>query len=294
SIYDQMGFAPNDAINMHFLDFVHESDRPRAMNAYERLLKGETISSLDLRVMKKSGDHLHAEVSVTPIFNSGKVIEIQGVIRDVSEQRRLEQEILNSEDIERARIGRDMHDGLGQLLTAAAFRCSILEGEAISSMSAARAEAGKILEIIEAAKAQARQIIQGINPIEPGRGNIIIALRQLCETCGDHFGISCSLVSRGETMVETHSMALHLYRIAQEAISNAIKHGAAEHVVVTLNNEGQHLKLTITDDGRGFNPPLMPGIGLNIMRYRAHLLNAFLTTENREEGGAVVSLVLEK
>jgi signal transduction histidine kinase len=119
------------------------------------------------------------------------------------------------------------------------------------------------------------------------------ALEQLAETTSSVFGIKCHLVCYNPVFVDDNAVALHLYRIAQESVTNAVKHGRAKQISITLSSSAGGLKLTVRDDGSGLPEiPSPSGSGLKIMKYRAAAIGAKLTLERGPEGGTVVTCSL--
>jgi two-component system, LuxR family, sensor kinase FixL len=238
---------------------------------------------------RKNGTLFPLDLAVSEVQLDG-VSMFTGVVRDISERRELEKEVLRAGEEERRRIGRDLHDGLGQALTGTGL---IAQNVARSLSKAGNSAATDVLEIadlIRDADEQARALAQGLVPVELDRNGLSAALERLCKQAQRLFGGACEY-ERGEALVIEDSNALiNLYRIAQEAVSNAFKHGRADKVCVTLVEAGDVFQLRVSDNGIGFSEKAgeSSGMGVRIMHYRASVLGGQLHIRTRKEGGTLV------
>jgi len=214
--------------------------------------------------------------------------------RDITERRRLEQELLDISGAEQRRIGQDLHDGLCQHLAGIEFRTSVLADQLANSPKAQR-EIVKIGELIREGARQARMLSRGLSPVSLEADGLMSALRELSENAADLFNNNCRFECPKPVSVEHNLVATHLYRIAQEAVSNAARHGRAKTIVVALSSTPNETRLSITDDGCGFPAPAdrSGGMGLRIMQYRAEMIGAVLTIAIKG-GGTSVACVLKK
>ncbi len=236
----------------------------------------EAIVSSRLQLVSGSGDPVILETD-----------------RDITERRRLEQELLEISGAEQRRIGQDLHDGLCQHLAGVEFRTSVLVDQLANSPKAQQ-EAAKIAELIRDGARQARMLSRGLSPVSLETHGLMSALKELTENTSELFNNTCRFECGKLISVKDNVVATHLYRIAQEAISNAARHGRAETIVVALHRTVSETRLTITDDGCGLPPPAdrSGGMGLRIMRYRAELIGAVLTIEPAKGAGTFVKCVL--
>lgn len=207
----------------------------------------------------------------------------------ITERRRLEKEVLEISTQEKQRVGRDLHDSLGQKLTGATYLARALAEELTEDNSPRRDAAAKINEVLKDATAQARRIARGLSPIDLSEGGLSDALRRLAEETEQVFGISCVFHGDSAPVVSSTS-ATHLYLIAQEAVNNAVKHGDAKEITILLEAVEGGGEFVIEDNGRGLPPGATQagGMGLRIMRYRAGLIGGELKIERGREGGTVV------
>lgn len=274
------GFAAEHWIGRKFAQVV-----PQARAALRQALDGQP-SSFSLRGREGPAEW-HAEVVLLPDAADGP-----GVIflaRDVSERRWLEQQLLTAADAEQKRIGADLHDGLGQQLTGLACLATALRDRLREAGDPALAsQADFIAEVANDATRQSRALARGLCPVQLEGATIESALADLTYQAQQLHGITCRFRARRHSPPLDHFTAIHLYRITQEALHNAVRHGKARNVRVTLVSCGPRHRLTVTDDGRGFDPrqPALAACrGLRLMHYRAGMIGGTLTLQSRPGNG---------
>ena len=211
--------------------------------------------------------------------------------REIAQRKNLERGMLESAERERRRIGRDIHDGLCQQLTGTA-----LAGQALSERLAqeGRPEAGdtsRIVEHIEDAISAARNLAKGLNPVELQADGLMQALEEFATTTTELSSVPCRFECESPVLLRSPTIALHLYRIAQEAVSNALKHSGASEIVVRLDHSDTGVKLTVRDNGRGMPAAryLGEGMGLRSMAERAEVIGAELDIGRRWNGGTDIA-----
>ena len=214
----------------------------------------------------------------------------------ITERRRLEHELLEITDKERRRIGLDLHDDLGQKLSGIALMIKGLELRLIKQDASVAKEAGKIHSLVQQAMSHASDLAHDLATLDRKGSDLPAALKDLAEHARELFAITCRFKVDGEIPpLEPHTVG-ELYKIAQEAVTNAIKHGKAKKVGISLTNGSDRLVLTIQNDGLPF-PDLNSqhtGMGLRIMNYRASLIGASLEVKGIAKGTRVTcSLPLE-
>ena len=209
---------------------------------------------------------------------------------------RLEQDIIHISERERQRIGRDLHDGVCQYLAAIGFTTGLLKKE-LEKVSPPHAKiAADVSELLHDAIIRTRDLSRGLSPVDREERGLESALADLAATSSRLLGISCTFVCPEPVPIEENEVSVHLFRIAQEALSNASKHGRAQSVVMELVETERELSLIIRDDGAGFHPPPPEerGMGLNIMAYRARTIAGRLKIEDNLPAGTVVSCIIDK
>lgn len=214
--------------------------------------------------------------------------------REMAERRRLDQEIARVADRERRRLGHDLHDKLGQHLTGTALTAQVLK-EKLASRSAPEAdEAEKLVRYVEEGIDLTRNLARGFFSPELDAEGLILALQHLAEKVKERFMINCVVNCDESVRVGDSTIANQLYRVAQEAVTNSVKHGAAKRIDIQLAIEGPELCLTIIDDGVGFpGQPGSQGIGLRLMRHDAGLSGGTFDIKRNGQSGTIATCRLK-
>jgi two-component system, LuxR family, sensor kinase FixL len=213
------------------------------------------------------------------------------VVRDVTDRETLEKEVVESSNRVQTRIGQDIHDGLGQHLTGITFLSRALEKNLAAKSLPEAAEAAEISKLVIEALSQTRNLARGLFPVEIESTRLCQSLRELANSVEQLFHISCSVECDSNLVVNNKNASTHLFRLAQEAVNNAVKHGKAHRVGILLGTAGDRAVLRITDDGVGFPPESArrTGLGTRIMTYRAQKVGGTLDIQPGQHGGTVVS-----
>jgi signal transduction histidine kinase len=208
---------------------------------------------------------------------------------DITQRRLVERELLRVSDAEKNRIGSDLHDGLGQYLTGISCLSAALRDKLQTHNRSEASDAATISSLVQEAIAQTRALARGLCPVQLETSGLETALEDLTFQVQRLHGLECEFEPRGTVDVET-SIALHLYRIAQEAINNAIKHASPKQIKVTADFSTQNKILSIEDDGCGFDPDTEPGpsAGMSMMPYRAAMIGGTLTVTSQPNVGTKV------
>jgi len=216
--------------------------------------------------------------------------EVLGILRDVTERKRLEKEILEISEWERRRIGQDLHDSLCQHLAGIALLCKVLEQKIATISLDEAANAAEIVTLIDQAATHTQGLARGLNPVGLEADGLMAALSELTYNIEGLFGISCRFMCDKPILVHDNTMATHLYRITQEAVNNAIKHGKATDILICLHKVDGAITLTIKNNGFSFPETIEKnkGMGINIMKYRAGMIGASLDIRNDFDGGTIV------
>ncbi len=204
-------------------------------------------------------------------------------------RKRLEKELAELSDWEQRRLGQEIHDGLSQQLAGAAMLAQGLFGALQASGAPQTKQAQQLKEAIEEAKRQSRALTKGLMPVAIDPADLLDALEELTESTQRFYGLQCTFECPQAISVADSFTATHIYRIAFEAVHNAVKHARARHISVRLNMEADQYRLVVHDDGIGlWNSATSDGIGTRIMCYRAGLIGARLTIEAKEGAGVAV------
>jgi len=207
---------------------------------------------------------------------------IRARVELLERSQQLEREIIDISEREQQRIGRDLHDGVCQYLAAIGFSAAVLSRDLERESATCARRAGEIANLLQGALKRTHDLARGLSPVDRDEGGLESALNELASSTSRLAGISCSFVCVGPVNIPDNARAVHLFRIAQEALNNAIKHGRANAVVVALEASNGAVSLRVSDDGTGFDPTSCErkGMGLNIMRYRARMLAGTLEIQS--------------
>jgi len=214
--------------------------------------------------------------------------------QEVVARERLERAVADVTERERLHIGRELHDTVCQQLTATSLSLQVLSGKLSEDSLPQARDADQAVQLIEDAIYVTRKLAKGLFPLELAGEGLGGALLGLCRDTSELHQINCEFKNDVETPSISSTAAMHLYRIAQEAVMNAIKHGHVSQVVVDLAIEDEALVVRVNDDGIGL-PDQLPvdrGLGLRIMASRAGMIGAHFSAKNNTSGGAMVTCEL--
>lgn len=216
---------------------------------------------------------------------------------EILQRKRLEREMTEVTERERRRLGHDLHDSLCQHLTGVALTAQVLQSKLTGKQSDDAAEAGKLVGLIEEGIDLTRSLARGLfSPDLEGSG-LAVALEGLAHGTQEKTGVSCEFHHNDEEIVQPCDPAVQtqLYRIAQEAVANGVKHSRATRIVIELDDADEETSLNVFDDGGGFDSATVTnGLGLKMMRHGADLIGAKFSVCARTPAGTTVSCVLTK
>jgi signal transduction histidine kinase len=215
-------------------------------------------------------------------------------IRALERSEELKLELLQASEKEQRRIGQDLHDGLAPQLAGVNYAATFLGNELRAQGSPQVADVERICGMLSDAILLTRNLARGIFPVQMDGFGLSIALEDLARTTSTLTRIPVSFSETAEINIPNPEAAMHLYRIAQEAVSNAVEHGQARNIRIVLSKEGDGLNLTVADDGKGMSQARdgTRGIGLHSMEYRSHAMGAELKIESGPNQGTVISCIL--
>jgi len=259
-------------------------------------------SSTDIDDMMRAQEELmdaEEQLADRAVQLEGLVVERTGelttaharLLLETEERKRLEASIADAIEGERERLGSELHDGLVQELTGISMMMHALARTLAEPAPAKEAE--RLCRMLETANSNVRNLSKDFYPVELKQYGLLVALRSIAHRSQEQFGISCAVQSNAKAM-ETLSAAkaVQLFRIAQEAVQNGIKHARANRIIIHFGKKKGAWLLTVRDDGIGLpqGSPKTGGMGLRIMRYRAQIIEGTLRVENDESGcGTLVS-----
>jgi PAS domain S-box-containing protein len=296
--FDRMfGYAPGEVVDLTVAELLGELDFPISELDRVDFLERHRRQPLkrDFLLRRKDGSLFTGEAVMTSLELGEERVWL-AVVQDITERKELEHEIIEIANREQQRIGSDLHDGLGQELTGVALMLRGLTSNIKKSDPELAPRVDEIVVLVNHTIESARSLARGLSPVSLDRGGLTYALRGLVNRAREMYGADVRLRSRVWPELNLdEATANHLYRIAQEAVTNAVRHGQASEVTVQLLVEERNVRLTITDNGRGL-PDDAPddtrratsGMGLKIMAYRARMIDGEVTVERLQEGGTRV------
>jgi PAS domain S-box-containing protein len=231
-------------------------------------------------------------LSHVPLRDRGTVTGLVCTVQEVTSRRALEQEILEISNREQRRLGSDLHDGLGQELTGLSLLLKGLEVQLSREAPQYSSQVTKISDLLARAIQSTRSLARGLAPVNLERGGLPEALKHLAARCTDMYSLECTFSANGQKLPALEEgAATHLFRIAQEATTNAARYARAKSIAIELRPTGRKLQLSIADDGIGLSAGLArgePGMGLKIMEYRARMLGGNINFEEPRKGTKIV------
>jgi len=283
ALCELLGYAPDEVPGKSVFDAdgvaFHEQVREKLAK-----IEQEGAAHCFTRLLRRDGSYVEVEMSLRGDGN-----DVFGFVHDISAQRRLEREILAISEDERRRFGRELHDGLGQQLTALELMSHALARDLKLDKSGRAKSADEIAKYTRKAITQTRQLAHGLSPVALEAEGLMAALNDLaCETAAT--GIHCDFQCQPPVDVHDPATATHLYRIAQEAVNNALKHAKASQIFLQLEDRGDRVELSIEDNGRGLPGTRSgkSGMGLQVMQHRARLIGGHVTVHSVPKKGVRV------
>ncbi len=280
-----LGLASEEVIGHSVMDFFAEEET--AEDLLGRLTRGETLQNYRARLKQPNGTLMHVLVDANGLWEDGKLVHSRWFVRDISRRLELEREILATTDREQRRIGQDLHDDLGQQLAGIEFLTQTLAGQLAKVSKPAEVRAREIARMVQHTMIRARELARGLSPIGLETDGLTVSLRELAARTKKLFRVDCRFKCKGQVLIHDHHVGIHLYRIAQEAVSNAVKHGKASRIDIGLTKNAERIVLAVSDNGIGLPVKLRnkKGMGLHVMQYRAGVIDASLIAQRQPDGG---------
>lgn len=260
-------------------------DRLRRALEQQEEFRGETYN------YRKDGSVYRMRWQVAPIRDAaGVVTHFVAIQRDVTDEHRLRHDLADTSTRERQRLGRELHDGLGQELAGALFLTKALEQDLEALGRVEAQDAARIGRLIRDALDRTRAIAQGLSPLRPVPEGLQVALAELARDTEQIYRLGCRAELDEAVVFDDPVVADHVYLIAQEAVANAVRHARATRIALILGLEGGRVTLRVEDDGIGLGEAEPNrGMGLRIMRFRAETIGGVLDVAARPGGGTLVA-----
>lgn len=286
------GYTSQEAVGQPITLLCTPELRGEILRTLERVKRGIHIDHFETSRIRKDGRKIDISLSISPIKGAtGEVIGVSAISRDVTERNLLQREVLEIAALEQRRIGQELHDGIGQELTGLTMMMQRHTGELSHDELPHAVRATKIHAELEQALSHVRALSKGLIPVEVDAEGLMVALAELAARTSELLAVSCTFECHHCVAISDDQTAMHLYRMSQEAVTNAIKHGRPRNIAIRLAVEGEVARLRVIDDGTGFAPSSRKtaGTGLRIMHYRAELIGAQLEIAPARPHGTVVT-----
>lgn len=288
------GYSAAEAIGQNVKILMASPEREQHEGYVADYLKTGIKKILDttreVQARRKDGSTFQSELSVTEFYVGGRR-RFAGIHRDISERKAMQRELLTIASEEQRRIGQELHDVVGQELTGLGMLAGSL-AETLRERSPDDVDAAnRLTSGIEQALGQIRKLSKGLVPVEVDADGLRAALAELAQRTTHDTGVKCDFDDGKPVRVENNETATHLYRIAQEAVTNALKHGAPRRIKISLERDKDRVVLSVRDDGQGIPPVARQteGMGLKTMRFRAALIGATLSIAPVKKGGTLLT-----
>lgn len=291
------GYSRKEMIGKPISLLIPEDRQAEEPGILAKIKRGESVDHYETLRRRKDGKLIDISVTVSPIRDiDGSIIGASKVARDITERKRLEREIIEISNREQQRIGQDLHDGLCQELTGIELMCQVLEKKLASKSNAEARKVAEIGDHIREAIGHTRKLARGLFPVELEMNGFVSALHELAAHTEKLYKVECRFKCDATVSIRDNVAATHLYRIVQEAIHNAVRHGKAKGILISLKPGRDKVVLTVSDNGIGFSNRARKGSGMGLytMKYRAGVVGATLQVQSDGRKGTAVTCIFSK
>jgi PAS domain S-box-containing protein len=284
---DSLGWTLDELLARPFLDFVHPDDRMAVEKELSKIAGGGAIIGFETRICSQNGGQRRLKWNAV-CLPTRKAICVAA--RDVTEEKQIEHALIEAGDRVKERIGRELHDGLCQNLAGIAALSATLARKLAARNDPAAPLAAEITALLQQAIGDARDFSRGLNPVGLAKMGLAAALEVLAANVEALHPVTCAFACGRRFPRLDPAVEVHLYRIAQEAVNNAIVHGRGKRIEISLRVRVGRGSLSIRDNGVGIDGGALAieGIGLHTMKYRARLIGASLRVQSATPGTIVV------
>ena len=295
-----LGFAPDEIRDTlsEWLERVHPEDRERLSKAQDECLTGAAASfSIEYRMQHRDGAYRWVLCrGLLDRDNAGQPVRFTGAQTDVTENKQLEEEILAISEREQRRIGQDLHDGLGQQLTAIELMAHSIRSDLETVRPDLAQQMARLSQFLREAIKQTRSLAHGLTAFVLDASGLPTTLADLAQRTTSLGRVQCRFECPSPVELSDAVVAGHLFRIAQESVANALRHSGATEILIRLVSTASLVVLEISDNGHGLQPRTRGGhgIGLQVMRHRANAIGAELTIASAPDAGVLVRCTLHR
>jgi PAS domain S-box-containing protein len=274
-----------------WLEAIHDEDIDRVRQAVSiKQATGEF--DVEYRISRPDGSVRWIHGRTYPVRNgAGEIYRVAGIAEDITDRKRMEQEIIEIGDRDLSRLGQDLHDGICQQLVSIAFASDLLRRDLMAKLPSEAIRVARITALLDNAITQARNLSHTLCPVNLAGNGLGVALRELAMSTTRGLRVVCDADCDDTVVISDHAAATHLYRIALEAVQSAIKHAGASKILISLRRDDDDVQLSITDNGLDADSRNSheAGVELNIMKYRATMAGGALEVQPNPFGGTIVT-----
>jgi signal transduction histidine kinase len=256
----------------------------------KNILSGVREYEYEVSFRNSTGGDIIVQINAVPYYSSSGEVAgmIQNVI-DITEKRDIQRKLITIIDDERKMISHDLHDGLGQNLTAIGFLVESIRQKTNDRRDPETMKLEEIGNLVQISQSQTRTLSKMLSPVEMEQTGFMSSLEALAANVEKVYGITCAVLSTGDMEIRDNYAATHLYYIVREAVNNAMKHGRPKNIIIRINKHDSYLVITVKDDGKGIgNMITEDGMGLKIMKHRAEIIGASFSAGSYIDGGFAV------
>lgn len=288
------GWTADECLGKKLDHFVPDDTWEETKRGLAIIDSGQKLPAVETRRYVKSGRQINVSIRGAVYFDrTGAPVGSVIIHRDITDLKRLEREVLDIGDKEQQKIGQDLHDDLCPHLIGVEGLLKVLRKKMNAQDENTIRLADQITGLIKEAITKSRRLARGLCPVYLVDRGLETALTELANNCETIFGVSCCFESKNPVSPTDGLTATHIFRIAQEAVHNAVKHGDPEKISITLKERHGRLDLIIKDDGRGMcEEGDKDGMGLRIMLFRSKLIGGALEIDSEPGKGTSVHLIL--
>jgi PAS domain S-box-containing protein len=286
AICKMLGYTYDEILELGVADIHPTENLSEIVAQFQRQVRREIHVVESLPVKRKDGSVFYCDIGSTPMVLDGKSCLV-GIFRDITDRKDFERELLDAISREQKRIGADLHDGLGQELTYIALMLKGLEQKVDKRSGFPSRDLSKLTAMVNRAIRSARVLAKGLFPMDLDMGGLSSALEALASRMTELTGVKCRYRPEASVSTPDEPASVHLYWIVHEAITNAIRHGRANEILVTMTSNDDSVTVTVSDDGIGMQED-SEGLGIRGMKFRTLLVGGSIEFKPHSEGGTRV------